>query len=108
MGHRTYLEGKQLGAPVPFSASMQNEERPALHLFLSPLTQGTLTVTFTEWARVRLIPAHAGNTYGDYLRVLALPAHPRAYGERFWIADDITDIIGSSPRIRGTRDPDFL
>lgn len=61
VGHRTYPEGKQLGAPVPFSASTQNEERSALHLFLSPLTQGTLTVTFTEWVRVRLIPADAGN-----------------------------------------------
>ncbi len=62
---------------------MQNEERAALHLFLSPRMQGTLTVTFTEWVRVRLIPAHTGNTYGDYLRVLALPAHPHAYGERY-------------------------
>ena len=40
---------------------MQIEERTARCLFLSPLMQGTLTVTFTEWVRVRLIPADAGN-----------------------------------------------
>lgn len=51
-----------MGARQFLSASMQNEERAALYLFLSPLMQGTLTVTFTEWVRVRLIPADAGNT----------------------------------------------
>ena len=64
--------------------------------------QGTLTVTFTEWVRVRLIPAHTGNTYGDYLRVLALPAHPRAYGERTPRCPKPTGPFGSPPCIRGT------
>lgn len=61
---------------------MQNEERSALHLFLSPLTQGTLTVTFTEWVCVRLIPADAGNVLDCFVQVVGEGAHPRAYGER--------------------------
>lgn len=52
-----------MGARQFLSASMQIEEHTAQYLlFLSPLMQGTLTVTFTEWVRVRLIPADAGNT----------------------------------------------
>lgn len=44
--------------------------------------QGTLTVTFTEWVRVRLIPADAGNAITNVKRSHLMH--------------------GSPPRIRGT------
>ncbi len=64
--------------------------------------QGTLTVTFTEWVCVRLIPADAGNTVlVDSGRSYG-PAHPRAYGERRMYPTWCARCSGSPPHIRGT------
>lgn len=64
------------------SASTQNEEHASpVHLYLSPLTQGTLTVTFTEWACLRLIPADAGKTlWGPRLIPMTMAHPPRIRG----------------------------
>ena len=90
---------------------------------LSPLMQGTLTVTFTEWVRVRLIPRgcgeHCAGGFWPKLRTGSSPrirgtqlrtsnghtscmAHPRTYGEH-WAATWATlSESGSPPCIRGT------
>ena len=56
MGCQKLPEDKWLGA-----RQLLLQVRSPVPLYLSPLMQGTLTVTFTEWVRVRLIPADAGN-----------------------------------------------
>ena len=54
-----------------------------------------------DWAR--FIPAHAGNTSGTRRCLSSVPVHPRACGEHpLWI-EFILVIVGSSPRMRGTR-----
>ena len=63
--------------------------------------QGTLTVTFTEWVCLRLIPADAGNTMlVDSGRSYG-PVHPRAYGERGGLNSGTSLMASSPPRIRG-------
>ena len=63
--------------------------------------QGTLTVIFTEWVRLRLIPVHTGNTQDLHDAVLTALPHPRAYGEYPPAAAAIRRARGSSPCIRG-------
>ena len=53
----------------------------------------------------RIIPAHAGNSCPTIPCTSARTDHPRACGElaRCWI--ESSRVFGSSPRMRGTRDP---
>ena len=63
--------------------------------------QGTLTVIFTEWVRLRLIPVHTGNTIAASSKKKPVTAHPRAYGEYRYHLRGVHLRSGSSPCIRG-------
>ena len=68
----------------------------------SPRTRGTRGARRPAPARVRFIPAHAGNTVAD-LPLLRHPAvHPRARGEHRTSEEEFWEATGSSPRTRGT------
>ena len=56
-----------------------------------------------EQLRVRIIPAHAGNSHVGLYGSLVRPDHPRACGELIRCVDDRGGQPGSSPRMRGTR-----
>ena len=69
----------------------------------SPRMRGTQANAWHEANSRRFIPAHAGNTSRRTLTALACAVHPRACGEhRVFIAIRCL-VIGSSPRMRGTR-----
>ena len=63
--------------------------------------------THRRWLRgdpaTRFIPAHAGNTCDRRRSRDAHTVHPRACGEHESLAIITTHIVGSSPRMRGTR-----
>ena len=69
----------------------------------SPRMRGTHQLQRPCHRRTRFIPAHAGNSLdpGDLLP--EPPLHPRACGELRVLADREPHVIGSSPRMRGTR-----
>ena len=52
---------------------------------------------------VRFIPAHAGNTAGGRVHLGGFSVHPRACGEHLVARLRLSESIGSSPRMRGTR-----
>ena len=67
----------------------------------SPLTRGKL-VRPQRWSRGRrLIPAHAGKTYGLEARQRHRRAHPRSRGENFYRLRPDRIGRGSSPLTRG-------
>ena len=69
----------------------------------SPRMRGTLLRDDgTLWLN-RFIPAHAGNTPRDGRTTSANTVHPRACGEHALFAAVAFSIVGSSPRMRGTR-----
>ena len=65
--------------------------------------RGTLREFTVIADRCRIIPAHAGNTHLIIYQILACSDHPRACGEHRPNPPDIPKFIGSSPRMRGTR-----
>ena len=68
----------------------------------SPRMRGTLPSSTETAARIRFIPAHAGNTDATGTARRPPPVHPRACGEhRLLLATEPT-APGSSPRMRGT------
>ena len=96
MGCQKLPEDKWLGA-----RQLLLQVRSPVPLYLSPRMQGTLTVIFTEWVRLRLIPVHTGNTHRRRRQYGAPAAHPRAYGEYFQKSQHFELLLGSSPCIRG-------
>ena len=61
------------------------------------------------WRRVRgIIPAYAGNTFGPCRRTLLCRDHPRVCGEHFADGTRAEPFQGSSPRMRGTLQPQLL
>ncbi len=52
----------------------------------------------------RFIPACVGNARNDLLHEIWLVVHPRVCGERGFSLPQALEDIGSSPRVRGTRD----
>ena len=69
----------------------------------SPRLRGTLCQFFSVWACRGIIPALAGNTSASASSLLMSRDHPRACGEHVastWLS---RSILGSSPRLRGTR-----
>ena len=52
---------------------------------------------------IGIIPAHAGNTISGQQRVTGKGDHPRACGEHLGVPGVILCELGSSPRMRGTR-----
>ncbi len=68
----------------------------------SPRLRGTAIFPLFYPLLTRFIPAPAGNGLGMYLPARAPSVHPRACGERNRIDTPRGDLIGSSPRLRGT------
>jgi len=69
----------------------------------SPRSRGTPVTELQRKAAHRFIPAIAGNTIVDKQCSPVLPVHPRDRGEHRRITMKILQLIGSSPRSRGTR-----
>ena len=70
----------------------------------SPRVRGTPDDKGAATAEWRFIPARAGNAIADDGRLLTVPVHPRACGERLCWAISHWGSRGSSPRVRGTQD----
>ena len=68
----------------------------------SPLARGTRLGHRLEAARVRLIPARAGNTGQTSPQDGGTAAHPRSRGEHYYSPVTYTWPDGSSPLARGT------
>ena len=68
----------------------------------SPRMRGTRYASDSRDGRVRIIPAHAGNTERKGVRIYADRDHPRACGEHSAQSVGCRVCTGSSPRMRGT------
>ena len=68
----------------------------------SPLARGTRSRCRRRLARLRLIPACAGNTFGKFPQCRRLEAHPRLRGEHVFLPAPLEIERGSSPLARGT------
>ncbi len=69
----------------------------------SPRTRGTQSPAAMRSAKIRFIPAHAGNI-AEHIPGRSLdPVHPRARGEHLDPSAAVVRPRGSSPRTRGTR-----
>ncbi len=69
----------------------------------SPRVRGTPVPDHSGARTARFIPACAGNAGGSQPDGVQLPVHPRVCGERCRTAKSHTVRVGSSPRVRGTR-----
>ena len=69
----------------------------------SPRMRGTLGHYVPVTEQVRFIPAYAGNTLWSGVNSISAQVHPRVCGEHDPRPDGISEKIGSSPRMRGTR-----
>ena len=69
----------------------------------SPRLRGTRRGATTAHARHRFIPAPAGNTSTSSIRARGSTVHPRACGEHHEPLYPWYRLVGSSPRLRGTR-----
>ncbi len=69
----------------------------------SPRVRGTRLAAYLARARSRFIPAGAGNTIPDNTAPVTWSVHPRGCGEHGISKAANASIIGSSPRVRGTR-----
>ena len=68
----------------------------------SPRTRGTLHCGWRQRYVVRFIPADAGNTRRPRLTMPFEPVHPRGRGEHDHRRAACDQVVGSSPRTRGT------
>ena len=69
----------------------------------SPRARGTLPLAPFELARLRFIPASAGNTCTQNTDPHGHAVHPRERGEHVLNTAQGAGVAGSSPRARGTR-----
>ena len=69
----------------------------------SPRMRGTLRLRVPGTCSPGLIPTYAGNTNGACLEAAADGAHPHVCGEHKSATRAVAEIVGSSPRMRGTR-----
>ena len=69
----------------------------------SPRARGTLSIHQFGCFIHRFIPASAGNTDGFGEIGVATPVHPRERGEHMPADGASADVVGSSPRARGTQ-----
>ena len=74
----------------------------------SPRMRGTHLPSLDEEVSLRIIPAHAGNSWTTSPRWRLDSDHPRACGELLKTRAGFRPGIGSSPRMRGTRLPERL
>ena len=70
----------------------------------SPRVRGTPPCLSVVVARLRFIPACAGNAHPSARPSRRRTVHPRVCGERFAVIVCRQSRVGSSPRVRGTRD----
>ena len=68
----------------------------------SPRMRGTEDILIPDVCPARFIPAHAGNSSSRLGRADRISVHPRACGEQRSLRAELREIIGSSPRMRGT------
>ena len=68
----------------------------------SPRARGTDPRECTIGMTIRFIPASAGNRYEHSLKNCLCPVHPRERGEQFVRQLKMSQLLGSSPRARGT------
>ena len=68
----------------------------------SPRVRGTAPVGTLVRARLGIIPARAGNSPSRRVRGGAARDHPRACGEQPGCTPSFAQLLGSSPRVRGT------
>ena len=64
--------------------------------------RGTLRRAFRTFRRLGIIPAYAGNTMMTPRLTTATWDHPRVCGEHDPLVPSVCDVLGSSPRMRGT------
>ncbi len=69
----------------------------------SPRMRGTQLHLSCDSKQVRFIPAYAGNTPFWREKLTHLSVHPRVCGEHLDCSLPVKDIVGSSPRMRGTQ-----
>ena len=89
----------------PHSRGENKNVRKALNALAgsSPLTRGEPDLTGNLVGRARLIPTHAGKTYGTPVKLIHWPAHPRSRGENHPRLSMVFTRAGSSPLTRGKR-----
>ncbi|AHJ63200.1 Hypothetical protein GbCGDNIH3_1369 [Granulibacter bethesdensis] len=95
----------ELPAPVHPRAGGEHVRRPALSRLptgSSPRRRGTPPPPAGKAARVRFIPAQAGNTVFKCREHKGAAVHPRAGGEHSFSSSFRNSCRGSSPRRRGT------
>ncbi len=68
----------------------------------SPRLRGTFGDVDSRRLHARFIPAPAGNILGIISPLSWWPVHPRACGEHATASRNSDNLIGSSPRLRGT------
>ena len=69
----------------------------------SPRMRGTQLCWFAHAPMAGIIPAYAGNTHQNGVRVRTCGDHPRVCGEHVKPSEMFRATSGSSPRMRGTR-----
>ena len=69
----------------------------------SPRMRGTHVPAPDNWLSGGIIPAYAGNTRTPSATVTSSRDHPRVCGEHLELSALVSDVLGSSPRMRGTR-----
>ena len=74
----------------------------ALELGSSPRMRGTLSVRTRILSAIGIIPAYAGNTQGRPVIDGHKGDHPRVCGEHPTCFSKSSNVLGSSPRMRGT------
>ena len=70
----------------------------------SPRVRGTPGTRYPLRHHAGIIPACAGNTVGGRVHVTCAGDHPRVCGEHTSMTPSRASRMGSSPRVRGTRD----
>ena len=81
-----------------------NDHKRATHVCSSgssPRMRGKRAGGKHDGRRVRIIPAHAGQTKSKRVRAFSMPDHPRACGANRFCPNARTAPAGSSPRMRG-------
>ncbi len=76
---------------------------PSYQFGSSPRVRGTPSERSGVSQDSRFIPAGAGNTKQDSIRLMCTPVHPRGCGEHETGFHPVNVHAGSSPRVRGTR-----
>ena len=69
----------------------------------SPRVRGKLQCFLRPVRQLRIIPARAGQTFGNFQHCFRASDHPRACGANWFVVFKQKGLGGSSPRVRGKR-----